>query len=290
MRPSFKPALLALSGMLLLHSVITPAQSSRREATPAQPSSSPSTSKATGSIDGGAQGEAPFDPTGYWVSMVTRDWRYRMIVPGRGDYAGIPLTLEAKKFADRWDSAGYEAAGLQCAAYGAPSLMRIPTRVHITWQDANTLRVESDAGMQTRLLRFDSSRNTTSKPKQPEPSRQGYSRAEWQLHVVQRGGIGPAEPLAAPKDEPRYGILKVVTTDLLPGLLRKNGVPYGVDAALTEYWELNAGPDGSDWLTLTSVLHDPTNLRMDYYFNPIFQREPDGSKWDPSPCSLRTAP
>jgi hypothetical protein len=281
MRLFSKSALLALSGMLLLHSAIASAQSSRQPPPPASPPSA----VTPASTDLAAQAQAAFDPTGYWVAMVTRDWRYRMIVPGRGYYAGIPLTLEGKQFADRWDPAHDEAAGLECEAYGAPALMRVPTRLHITWQDANTLRVETDAGMQTRLLHFDRTQQSPA-----EPTRQGYSRAEWQLHVVQRGGIGPAEALAAPKDEPRHGSLKVVTSNLLPGLLRKNGVPYSANAALTEYWELNAGPDGNDWLTLTSVLHDPTNLRLDYYFNPIFQREPDGSKWAPSQCSLRTAP
>lgn len=282
MRQLSKRALLCLAGVLLTHSAI--AQPSR-PASGVTPPQAANVSTTSGSIKASAQAQAPFDPAGYWVSMVTRDWRYRMIVPGRGYYAGIPLTLEGKQFADQWDPARDEAAGLQCAAYGAVPLMRIPGRVHITWQDADTLRVETDAGMQTRLLHFDATPKINS-----EPSRQGYSRAQWQFHVVQRGGIGPAEPLSAPEGDSSHGTLRVVTTNLLPGLLRKNGVPYSADASLTEYWELQAGPDGSDWLTLTSVLHDPTYLRTDYYFNPIFRREPDGSKWDPSACSLRTAP
>src|SRR6187402_1503964 len=97
---------------------------------------------------------APVDLTGYWVSIVTQDWRWRMVTPRKGDYQGVPLTPEAAKVADTWDPAKDEAAGLQCKSYGAPAIMSVPGRVHITWQDDTTLKVETDAGMQTRLLRF----------------------------------------------------------------------------------------------------------------------------------------
>src|SRR5215510_12984990 len=95
---------------------------------------------------------APFDMTGYWVSVVGEDWRWRMF-PNKGDYAGIPMNAEARKIADSWDPAKDEAAGEQCKAYGAPGIMRIPGRFHITWQDDQTLKVETDAGRQVRLLR-----------------------------------------------------------------------------------------------------------------------------------------
>ena len=95
---------------------------------------------------------APIDLTGYWVSVVTQDWRWRMVTPAKGDYESVPITLEAKKVGDAWDPAKDEAAGEQCKAYGAPAIMAVPTRLHITWQDDNTLKVETDAGMQTRLL------------------------------------------------------------------------------------------------------------------------------------------
>ena len=85
-----------------------------------------------------AQGRAapPIDLTGYWVSVVTQDWRWRMVTPARGDYASIPITIEAKKAGDAWDPGKDEAAGEQCKAYGAPALMSVPTRLHITWPRA----------------------------------------------------------------------------------------------------------------------------------------------------------
>src|SRR3974377_128651 len=97
---------------------------------------------------------APVDFTGYWVSVVTEDWLYRMVTPKKGDYSSVPLNAEGRKIADAWDPTKDEAGGNQCKAYGAPSLMRIPGRIHISWQDDSTLKVETDAGTQTRLLHF----------------------------------------------------------------------------------------------------------------------------------------
>src|SRR6266853_456776 len=97
---------------------------------------------------------SPTDFTGYWVSVVTEDWLYRMVTPAKGDYASVPLNAEGRKVADGWDPAKDEAAGNQCKAYGAPAIMRVPGRLHITWQDDNTFKIETDSGRQTRLLHF----------------------------------------------------------------------------------------------------------------------------------------
>src|SRR3972149_2573263 len=85
-----------------------------------------------------AQASAPIDLTGYWVSIVSEDWRWRMVTPPKGEYSSVPITEEAKKLADAWDPARDAANGEQCKAYGAAGLMRQPTRLHITWQDGNT--------------------------------------------------------------------------------------------------------------------------------------------------------
>ena len=56
---------------------------------------------------------APFDPTGYWVSIVGEDWRWRMF-PVKGDYGAAPLNADARKIADSWDPAK-DAAGWNSA-------------------------------------------------------------------------------------------------------------------------------------------------------------------------------
>ena len=228
---------------------------------------------------------APIDLTGNWVSLVTQDWRWRMVTPPKGDYRGIPLTAEALKVAAAWDPAQDEAAGEQCRSYGAPALMSVPGRVRISWQDADTLKVETDAGMQTRLLRFRTDPATT----RPARSWQGDSAAEWQLA---RGNVPlnlrPADrsPGVQPPAIGRGGSLKVVTTNLRPGYLRKNGVPYSENAVLTEYWEMFRR-ENEQWLTITTIVEDPRYLRQPRIVAIPFKKEPDSGKWDPTPCSAR---
>lgn len=231
-----------------------------------------------------AKAQAPFDPSGYWVALVTQDWRYRMVVPGPGQYSGIPISLAGKQFADSWKAADAIAAGKACTAYGAPALMMAPTRLHITWQDDNTLRVETDAGQQTRLLHFNDTPPGA-------PSLQGTSKAQWLTPpaVMSFGGGGPGSAPPGAPPAPKYGVLRVSTNNLLAGLLRKNGAPYSDKTTLQEDWMLNALPGGGDYLTISAVIKDPVYLRGDYYVAPVFVRESDASKWQPAPCTLTAA-
>ena len=211
---------------------------------------------------------APYDMTGYWVSMISQNWRVRMVTPARGDYMGLPLTPEAAKIADAWDPAKDEAAGNQCRAYGGAVIMTRPERLHIAWQDDNTLRIDIDAGTQTRLLHFG---NAASSGK---PSWQGDSLAAW---AARR--IGPSPPKA------RY--LKVSTTNMLPGYVRQNGVPYSTNATLAESYDFIPEASGEAVLIVTTVLEDPI-----YFDNPLivtgqFKKQADAARWDPTPCSSR---
>ena len=227
---------------------------------------------------------APIDLTGYWVAIVTQDWRWRMVTPRKGDYQGIQLTPEAAKVADAWDPAKDEAAGEQCKSYGAPALMMVPGRLHITWQDDTTLKVETDAGTQTRLLRFGSQ---AAAPADGQRTWQGTSQAQW---LMPRPNVPlqlrPADRAAdAPRVRPAGGSLQVVTRNLRAGYLRKNGVPYSENAVLTEYWDLYKRPNGEEWLTITTQLEDPQYLRNARLTAPLFKKEANGTKWDPTPCS-----
>jgi len=237
-----------------------------------------------------AQAQAPFDPSGYWVSLITENWRWRMVVPGKGEYADVPINLRAKQLADAWNPATDEAAGKQCEAYGAAVIMRNPERLHISWQDANTLRVDTDEGMQTRLLRFVPPAAPGGPAAAPEPlaaphtdeppSWQGQSAARWQLAA---GTAAAAAPAAAP----RFGSLEVSTDDMLPGLLRKNGIPYGADTQMREFWDLRT-LGTQRWISISVRVTDPQYLRGPYIYDSIFQQEPDGSKWAASVCTLRS--
>jgi hypothetical protein len=218
-----------------------------------------------------ARAEAPTDVTGYWVSLITEDWRWRMVMPARGDYQSVPLTAEAKRVADGWNPAKDEAAGEQCRAYGAAGIMRMPTRLHVTWAGEDTLKVETDAGTQTRLLHFGTWKGGG------RPSWQGDSVATWELPRRAPGDPPPATPSKA-------GTLKVVTTNMRPGYLRQNGLPYSGNAKLTEYWDFHGGRNGEQFLVVSTIVEDPQYLQTPWMTSPNFKREPDGSKWDPSPC------
>jgi hypothetical protein len=216
-----------------------------------------------------ARESAPIDLTGQWVSIVTEDWRFRMVTPPAGDVEGYTLTPPAAAIANAWDPAKDEAAGNQCKAYGAPAIMRMPGRIRISWQDDSTLKIETDAGRQTRLLHFGSSAEPGA------PSLQGFSRGEWQPHG---GGFG--QPVT-------NGTLKVTTSNLTEGYFRKNGVPYSAAAVLTEYFDVLGQPDGSQWLVVKSIVEDPAYLAVAPITSSNFRKQTDRSGWDRQPCSAR---
>jgi len=216
---------------------------------------------------------APEDITGNWVSVVTEDWRWRMVTPAKGDYTSVPLNPAGRKTADGWNPDKDIADGNQCKSYGAPAIMRVPGRVHITWADDNTLKIDTDAGTQTRVFHFGAKA-----PASEAPSWQGYSVATWDgLRPVPRGG-GPRPP---------GGSLKVVTTNLKPGYLRKNGVPYSATAELTEYYDRTNEPNGDSWLVVSTIVHDPVNLNQDFVTSTHFKMEKDGAKFSPSACEAK---
>jgi hypothetical protein len=255
-----------------------------------------------------ARAVAPVDFTGTWVAIVSEDWRWRMVTPRKGDYASVPgMTQDARKIADSWDLAVDNAAGNQCKAFGAGGIMRQPGRIRISWQDEQTLKLEFDAGTQTRLLQFDPAMRPT-----PEKTWQGFSAATWEGPGVGRGAapVGDARvagggTVAVPGGggqglrggpPPRGrasinsgGDIKVVTTGLREGYLRKNGVPYSEGATITEYFHrLPTHPNGDVFLNVISILEDPRFLTQAFYTSTNFKLEPDASKFAPTPCA--TAP
>ena len=224
------------------------------------------------------QQAAQVDITGNWVALITEEWRWRMMTPPPKDYPNVPLNAEGRKVADAWDLAKDNAAGEQCKAFGAGGIMRQPLRMRVSWADDNTLKLETDAGQQTRIFNFD-------KAKQPgsEKTWQGFTVAEWTRPVppAGRGGAGGARG-AAPAAPPR-GSLKIVTRNMRSGYLRKNGVPYSENAVVTEYFDRVSG-FGTDYLAVTTIVEDPAYLNGPFMTTSQFMREPDGSKFKPSPC------
>jgi hypothetical protein len=230
-----------------------------------------------------ARETAPIDLAGYWVSIVSENWRLRMVTPPPGDYLNVPLNDEGRRVADTWDPDRDEREGLECKAYGAPFVMRMPVRIHITWEDDNTLRIETDAGQQTRLVHFGAAN-----PPNGETTWQGRSVASWQF-AGPRGfggfGFGAAAGVGRGRVRPEGGSLIVTTTHLRPGYLRWNGVPYSENAVLTEHFDRHDDV-GEQWITHTRIVEDPTYLTEPWVVTSHFKREPDDSKWNPTPCEV----
>jgi hypothetical protein len=224
---------------------------------------------------------APVDFTGYWVSVISEDWRWRMVTPLKGDFASIPVNAAARAVGEAWDPAKDETAGQQCKGYGAPAIMRLPGRVHITWQDETTLKMEFDAGTQTRLLHFDARAPATG-----TSTWQGYSAATWE-RPPQGAQPQNAIPVFATRTGTRGKALEVTTTRLRPGYLRKNGVPYSDRAEVTEYFDYHKLPNGDEWFTVTTIVRDPAYLDSPFITSSDFKKEPDGSQWHPTACEAR---
>jgi len=225
---------------------------------------------------------APVDFTGYWVSVVTEDWRWRMVTPAKGDFSGVPLNPGARKLGQAWDPAKDEADGNQCKAYGAAGIMRMPGRLHITWQDDTTLRIDADQGTQTRLLHF-GGKPAAGLP----PSWQGYSSANWE--GPQRG-VGPPDftPIALnPREGTRGRSLEVVTTNLKAGYLRKNGVPYSDATTLREYFDLSVERNGDTWFVVTTIVEDPQYLTTPFVTSTNFKKQADATGFSPTTCTVR---
>ena len=259
-----------------------------------------------------ARTRGPVDFTGTGVSVVTEDWRWRMVTPPKDPTAAasIPVNQEARRVAQAWDLEADNKGGNQCRAFGVGGINRQPGRLRISWQDDNTLKFEYDAGTQTRLLYFDRAAQPPA-----EKTWQGFSRADWEGPGVGRGAApvgdnrvtGGGLPGAAgvpggggqglrggppPRGQARINTganLKIVTTNFREGYLRKNGVPYSEQAVVTEYiHRLPTHPNGDNWLQVITIVEDPRYLTQPYYTSTNFRLEPNDTNFRPTPC--QTAP
>ena len=227
---------------------------------------------------------ARVDFTGYWVSVVSEDWRWRMITPAKGDYANIPLNAAGRKIADALGSR--EGSGRRrgvprvCRARdharARPSADHLAGRQHV--EDRHRCR-DADA---TAALHAPNS----PPPADGEPTWQGTSIARWE--APPRGLAGNTIPLGlGARAGTDSRTLEVITTRIRPGYLRKNGVPFSAGTTMTEYFDLFKDPDGLDWFVVTSIVRDPQFLNGPWVTTSHFKKEPDGAKWKPSPCAVR---
>lgn len=264
---------------VLIGSVSLDAQ---RGAPPAAPAEAPQT----------PQSMAPIDLVGTWVSVVSEDWRWRMMTPAKGDYASVPINDAGRKAADGWNYAAEQTPDNACKPFGVGNIVRMPGRLRISWQDPTTLKLEFDAGTQTRLLHFVAGQPAGG------PTWQGHSQAAWEIAgqqievdrngtpVVAAGGGRGRGGRGAAAAQPRGGSLRVTTTNFRPGFLRKNGVPYSGAASIAEYVDRIAYPNGDVVLLVRTAIEDPQYLQLPFLTSTHFKREPNDAKWKAAPCAI----
>ena len=208
-----------------------------------------------------------------------------MITPAKGDVSFVPVNAEARRITNEWDAAKDEADGNACRAFGAAGIMHLPTRLKIYWADDNTLELDTDAGSQKRLFHFAVPQSIPAPSTGAEPTWQGESVATWEKQIQGQGfGISPRRPGDSGRG-PGPGDLKVVTTHMKPGYLRKNGVPYSAGAVYTEFFD-RIELDGIPYLIVTGIVEDPAYLTTRFITTEQFKQEPDASKWNPTPCKV----
>ena len=265
----------AVAGLGLWLSGLLQAQAPQPAAAPASP-----------------QSIAPIDLVGTWVSVVSEDWRWRMLTPAKGDYASLPLTDAGRKAADSWDFQASQTPENACKPFGVGNIMRMPGRLRISWQGAATLKLEFDAGSQTRLLNFSGA------PPTGEPSWQGYSVAAWEIAgqsiEVDRNGI-PVAPAGGGRGRGisrrrRPGTARRRAArdhdGLQPGFLRKNGVPYSDKASIVGNFDRISYPNGDQVLLVRTTIEDPQYLQGPFITSTHFKREPSDAKWKATPCAI----
>lgn len=214
------------------------------------------------------------DITGQWVSVINEDWLWRMITPPAGDTSSIPLNADGRAMAMAWAHERDVSEGNECRAFGPPGLIRQPTRMRIRWEGDDMLRLDFDAGTQTRRLRFESSAPPVAQ------SLQGHSVASWYRQRQSRGVFGGVTPDSG-------GALHVRTTQMTGGYLRPNGVPYSERATMKEYFNTFTLPgDGGTWLVVTTVVDDPDYLTTELVMSTQFKKEAGRGGWNPRPCEI----
>jgi hypothetical protein len=178
---------------------------------------------------------AHVDLAGMWGQRFHEDLPERGAGPEIGDYAGLPINDAARMRADTWDAAKWTVPERQCEPHPAdyaprgPANLRIGSAVDPISQDVIAWHLTIMWGLTHRTIWMDGRPRPSARA---QHSWQGFSNGEWEGDM-----------------------LKVTTTHLKEGWLRRNGVPRSEQATLIEYFIRH-----EDYLTVVSVVDDPVYL------------------------------
>ena len=178
---------------------------------------------------------AQHDLAGMWAQRFHEDLPERGEGPEIGDYTGLPINDAARLRADSWDASKWTVPERQCephpADYGprGPANLRIASTVDSISQAVVAWNVTVMWSLQQRTIYMDGRPHPSANA---QHSWQGFSTGEWEGDM-----------------------LKVTTTHLKEGWVRRNGLPRSDKATLTEYFIRN-----EDYLTLVTIVDDPVYL------------------------------
>ncbi len=161
--------------------------------------------------------------------------------------------------------------------------MHLPGRLRITWEDDSTLKLDADAGTQTRVFRFHrgQTRSPGLTPQTPSQAgrvtrpRSGNSTAADAGAAACGPGRGRPARVAESGDDPAAAGLLPEERD---SLQRKRRADEDFKT-LTD--------SGIDYLVVTNFLEDPQYLAQPYVRSVQFKRQPDAKGWNPTACSAR---
>ena len=199
---------------------------------------------------------------GYWVSLVTDDWRYRMLTPPKGNADYMPVNAEARRVMDEWDPAKDEAGGEACRGYGAGGVMRLPGRLHITWENDNTLKMDIDAGTQTRRFVFGAAPRRAA-----EPSWQGSPRRRAGCFPGRRGRGAERPPRSARRDDDAPA----------SGLPAEERHPLQRQRTYHRVLRAPRRDEAQEYLAVTTMVDDPQYLALPYIKTYEYKKQPDAS-------------
>ena len=188
---------------------------------------------ATGAIPLSAFAQADF--SGGWVTKMHEDAPERSDGPEIGDYTGLPINDAARMRADSWDAEELETLEHLCQKHSADYAPRGPSNMRV-WAEMDPFSKEITA-WHTEMT-YMLPQRTIYMDGRPHPSQnalhtsQGFSTGEWE-----------------------EGKMKVTTTHLKEGRLRRNGLPRSPNATLIEYFIRH-----HDVLTLVADVEDPAYL------------------------------
>jgi hypothetical protein len=159
---------------------------------------------------------AQVDLSGGWISKIHEDQPDRTAGPEIADYTGLPVNDAARERADSWDAQHLEMLEHECEPHPFDYGVRGPANMRV-WGDMDPFtkaipvwHTEMAYMMPLRSIYMDG------RPHPPEDAPhtwQGFSTGAWE-----------------------GDILKVTTTHLKEGWVRRNGLPRSENATVVEYY------------------------------------------------------